>query len=72
MRGMTGLWQNLAKQWRRRPATDARSLADLPCSVCGASASSWEFVTVMKAAGTVIEGRPVCDLHAESRRRATG
>ena len=72
MRGMTGLWRSLARQWRKQPPTEAQSLADLPCSVCGASASSWESVAVMKATGTVIEGRPVCDLHAESRRRATG
>ena len=71
MAAMRDLWRRirlgLAAQSGRTP-----SVADLPCAVCGQPAQSWEYVTFRRAGGDVIEGRPVCEIHAQKDESVAG
>lgn len=76
MRAMTHLLRILRLNRRatlNRAALMESGPSEIPCHVCGASASGWDYTSSMQGGQQVIEGSPVCDAHAQSRvRRAAG
>lgn len=53
----------------RRLASES-DIGNLPCSVCGAPASAWEYRSVEVDGSTVIDGSPLCEVHASAADRA--
>ena len=42
----------------------------LPCAVCGGTAVTWNYVSIVHDGTQVIEGSPVCEAHGQLREVA--
>jgi hypothetical protein len=47
-------------------------ISELPCSVCGGTAVTWNYLSIVRDGTQVIEGSPVCETHDQLRSEVAG
>jgi len=67
---MRDLWRKSIRMFRASAQDDPDGDEALPCAVCGGTAVTWNYVSIVHDGTQVIEGSPVCEAHGQLREVA--
>jgi hypothetical protein len=69
MLSMRGLWRKSIRMLRMQRYQETTGIDELPCAICGGTAVTWNYRSIVRGGIQVIEGSPVCEAHGQVRSR---